>query len=237
MWATLAILVGAGASVAFAQTATSSPATPEDLESAPVDVAAIEGLIADILSDPRFTEDRETLLERLMGPLYDWLERMVAFVVDAVTRAFLSVLSFLDFGILSWVGPALVVIAAIVGAMILGRRRARDIERRATIERILELGTDPRRLEELSDEAMAAGNHAESIRLRFVAGLLRLDEAGRVDFYPGLSNSIISAELSDPVFDRLADQFDRVVYGRRPATANDAAAARADWSALLGVRT
>ncbi len=210
--------------------------TPEALDGPAVDPVDIDQRITAILSDPRYATERETLLERLFGPLYDWVERMLAFLTDLVTRAFQEVLSVLDWETLQWVGPTLVGVAALVGALILGRRRARDIERRATIERILELGTDPQELERLAAAAQAGGDHAEAIRFRFVAGLLRLDGAGRIEFYPGLSNALVSAELSDVTFDRLADQFDRVVYGRRPAAATDSAAAEADWRQLLGVR-
>jgi hypothetical protein len=210
--------------------------SPEALDGPTVDTVEIDQRITAILSDPQYATSRETLLERLFGPLYDWLERMLAYLNDLVLRAIEEVLSFLDWGTLQWLGPTLVGVAALVGGLILGRRRARDIERLATIERILELGTDPQELERMADAAQDRGDHAEAIRLRFVAGLLRLDAAGRIEFYPGLSNALVSAELADDTFDRLADQFDRVVYGRRPATAGDSAAAEADWRQLLGVR-
>jgi hypothetical protein len=225
-----------GSTVAAQTPAPFTDLTPEALDGPAVDPVDIDQRITAILSDARYAAERETLLERLFGPLYDWVERMLAYLTDLVMRAFEEILSFLDWGTLQWLGPTLVGIAALVGALILGRRRARDIERRATIERILELGTDPQELERMAAAAHDRGDHAEAIRLRFVAGLLRLDAAGRIEFYPGLSNALVSAELADDTFDRLADQFDRVVYGRRPATADDSAAAEADWRQLLGVR-
>lgn len=208
---------------------------PEDLDGPVVDSSAVLDTIRDILSDPRYAQDRRSWIERLLGPLYTWLERMVAFVAEMASRALQQVLSWLTLDTFTWLGPLMVLVAAVIGGLVLGRRRAREIERRATIERILELGADPGELEALADEALET-DPGESIRLRFVAGLLRLDAAGRIDFYPGLANSVISDALSEPLFDELATEFDRVVYGRRPATATDATRARADWRTLLGVR-
>lgn len=213
-----------------------SVASTDSLDGPPVDADDVRERIADILSDARYRPDEESLLQRLFGPLYDWLERMIGWVLEYATRAFRWVLSFFDAGVASWLGPTLVVVAAGVTAFFLGRRRAREIERRTTIERILELGRDPAELEEMADAAAVRGDHAEAIRLRFVAGLLRLDAQGRIEFYPGMSNGAIATELNEPGFVELADQFDRVVYGRRPSAAEDADRAAAGWSALLGAR-
>jgi hypothetical protein len=221
----------------LAATVWTTPPSADSMSGPPVDVSDVGSRIQEILADPRYVEQRETLLERLFGPLYDWGERMFAFLYDLVSRLLLRLLSLLDLEVLSWLGPLLVAMVAVAGTLVLGRRRARELERRATIERILELGTDPSELEELAAAAAQQGDHAEFIRLRFVAGLLRLDNAGRIDFYPGLSNSLVSTALGDPTFDRLAEQFDGVVYGRRPATATDADQARNNWNTVLGVRT
>jgi hypothetical protein len=207
-----------------------------DLDGPAVDGVEVRRQIAGVLDDPRYSDLREPLLERLLGPVYDWIEKMLAFVAEMIRRAIEFLAGFLEIETLSWLGPLLVVIAAAVGGFFLARRRARDIERQATIERILELGTDPSELERRADEADATGDHSEAIRLRFVAGLLRLDQAGRIDFYPGLPNSTISELVGSAEFDRLASQFDAVVYGRRAAKAPDSRQSSSDWSALLGVR-
>lgn len=213
-----------------------SPGPADSLDGPPVDADDIRERIADILADPRYRPGEESLLQRLFGPLYDWLERMIGWVMEYGTRAFRWLLSFFDAGVASWLGPTLVVMAAAVATFFLGRRRTREIERRTTIERILELGRDPAELEAMAEAAASRGDHAEVIRLRFVAGLLRLDAEGRIEFYPGMSNGAIAAELDDPTFVDLADQFDRVVYGRRPTFAEDAERAGAGWRALLGAR-
>jgi hypothetical protein len=205
-------------------------------EGEPVDVADVLERIDRILSNPIYAEEQQTLLQRILGPLYTWLERMIGWVIDKLIAAVVWLFGLFGSSGFGIVGPIVLVVLVSIGIWVLARRRVREIERRATIERILELGNDPDELETRAWEADERGDHAEAIRLRFVAGLLRLDQEGAIDFYPGLSNGSISAELADPGFDRLADQFDRVVYGRRPVGPVDSARAASDWTALLGAR-
>lgn len=216
--------------------ATATATLQDRFDGPPVDVQDVLDRIERILSDPLYAEERKSLLERLLGPLYGWLERMIAWVTDKIIDVVRWLFDLLTTNVLGVVGPLLVVAAATAGIWVLARRRAREIERRATIERILELGSDPGELEAQAVEADQRADHAEAIRLRFVAGLLRLDQDGVIDFYPGLSNGAISQELRDPTFDRLASQFDRVVYGRRPAGADDSRQATDDWMRLHGAR-
>lgn len=208
----------------------------ERLDGPPVDAMEVTEQARRILSDPRYAQDSPTFLERILGPVYDWLEWLIAFGREMVTRALDWLSRVLNADAITVIGPILIVIVAAAGAWILARRRARDIERRATIERILELGDDPSELEARALEADQAGDHAEAIRLRFVAGLLRLDAGGQIEFYPGLSNGTISARLDDPTFDRLAAQFDQVVYGRKSAGQQDSIQAASDWLTMLGAR-
>jgi hypothetical protein len=119
----------------------------------------------------------------------------------------------------------------------LGKRRSREVEGRAVIERMLARGTDPDELEHLADLAAARGDHAEAVRLLFVSGLLRLDHEGRISFNPGTPTSDYSLALASPAFDRLSGQFDLVVYGRRATSSDDLHTSRQDWQQLLaGVR-
>jgi len=205
-------------------------------EGPPVDADDVLQRAERILLDPKYAQDSPTLLERLLGPLYDWLQKMIAFVWEMGARVVEWLVRLFGSNAMSWAGPIIVLLAAGAATWVLARRRARDIERRATIERILEIGTDPAELETKAVAADAAGDHAEAIRFRFVAGLLRLDAHGDIEFYPGLSNSAISERLDDPVFDQLSTQFDRVVYGQRPASRADSERAAANWAALQGAR-
>lgn len=204
---------------------------------APIDVGQVEEQISSILADPKYPPVGEpSWLDRLLAPVFRFWNRIWLMVVDWLQLAFFWILDFLGTGIARWVGVAVLLVATAATAWVLGRRRARELERRAVIERILELGLDPGELEELAASAHERGDDAEAIRLRFVAGLLRLDGLGEIEFAPGLSNGAISQRLGSETFDLLAGQFDRVVYGREPVDAADHARCIASWNELLGVR-
>jgi len=91
----------------------------------------------------------------------------------------------------------------------------------------------PAELERRAEEAQRRGDHEAALRLRFRAGLLRLDARGTIDYRPSLQTYEVAAALRSAEFDRLALGFDEVVYGERPASADDVEAARRDWEAVL----
>lgn len=187
-----------------------------------------------ILADPKYRQYEPSWFEHLSGPLYRWSQRMIGFITDLVRQVGDALLRWISSQEARWIGIPTLVVATALGTWVLGRRRAREVERRAVIDRILQLGREPAELEKMAEAAEDQGDHAESIRLRFVAGLLRLDTVGMIIFSPGLPNGMISGELKSAVFDRLAAQFDAVVYGKRLTSSADADAARRDWLELIG---
>jgi hypothetical protein len=94
-------------------------------------------------------------------------------------------------------------------------------------------GESPGELERRADEAERRGDHEVALRLRFRAGLLRLDARGTIEYRPSLQTHEVARTLGSEAFDRLAAGFDDVVYGDRPARAEDVEAARRDWEAVL----
>ena len=111
------------------------------------------------------------------------------------------------------------------------RRRATAFTVRA--ERTQAEGREsPRAVERRADDAERSGDFATAVRLRFQAGLLRLDARGLIDYRPSLGTAAVARRLRSPDFDRIAGDFDDVVYGGRPATASDAEAAREGWAAI-----
>ena len=153
-------------------------------------------------------------------------------------------LRFLEF--LEWVanlvgGPvvfgllllALVVVVAVVIARNLGTRRAREIEARVHREHALARGADPAALEDAADRAARTGDYAAAVRWRFRAGLLHLDERGRIRYQPGMTSSEVSQVLTSPDFEILARRFDEIVYGHQSASEIDDREARHRWSRVL----
>ncbi|MBE2320164.1 DUF4129 domain-containing protein [Solirubrobacter sp. CPCC 204708] len=92
---------------------------------------------------------------------------------------------------------------------------------------------DPRALERRAEEAEARGELEAALRLRFRAGLLRLDRRGAIEFRPSISTHEVRRAVRSDDFDRLAATFDDVVYGGREAEGEDVAEARERWPEVL----
>ena len=95
-------------------------------------------------------------------------------------------------------------------------------------------GPDPKALEGQADEAERAGDYATAVRLRFRAGLLRLDAGAPRRSTESMTSREVARRLRSARFDLLAAAFDQIVYGGRPATIADAETHRREWAALLG---
>jgi len=126
-----------------------------------------------------------------------------------------------------------VVILAVLVSHNLGKRRAREIELRILREHVLARGADPADLEREALTAASNADYSTALRLTFRAGLLRLDESGRIRFWPGLTSAEVAELLASTQFEALARRFDEVVYGHRIASADDFSQARQGWDGLL----
>ena len=180
----------------------------------------------DVLAERRFHEPRVT------GPF----RRALAWIGDRVKRLD-RLLNPLDVVIpgpraVVWVVLSALVflIAALVARRTLSRRIRVAAEAAAAA---LPSAEDPRALERRASAAEAAGELETALRLRFRAGLLRLDERGAIEFRPSISTYEVRRALRSPDFDALAATFDDVVYGGRAAEPDDVAAARRQWPAVV----
>ena len=133
------------------------------------------------------------------------------------------------------VALAVVVVAlsALVSAALV-RRRTRAGESRAggPPERRRRRG-DPGALEREADAAEHAGELERAFRLRFRAGLLRLDEAGVITDRPALTTGELTRHVPSPRLAGLASAFEEIAYGGREAGPDDLRTARADWPRVL----
>ncbi len=182
----------------------------------------------DILGGRGYREpDVPRPFEGIFETLGDWLsplEGVVNWVVDLWPSA----------GSPAWWILAIIVFLAAMGitSLLLVRRSRRSVARAATHHKVTK-GDDPSELERDADDAEARGDLEAAIRLRFLAGLLRLDRARIIDFYPWITSGQVARRLHSDAFDGIAATFDRVVYGRRTAEPNDAAASRSGWARVL----
>jgi hypothetical protein len=200
-------------------------AAPDGVRAA--DAAAARGEARQILSQRRF---RGTRIEGPFGGLLDRLGSVVRWLRDLVPN--------LDRALPGGRAVAWILFAAGVGvfAWLLA---GRTVRRRAAGALAAAAGAGgaraetPAALERRADEAERGGDYEEALRLRFRAGLLRLDARGTIAFRPSLPTGEVARTLRSDAFDRLAADFDEVVYGSRPAGEEDVATARREWERVL----
>jgi hypothetical protein len=92
---------------------------------------------------------------------------------------------------------------------------------------------DPRSLERDADAAERRGDLDLALRLRFRAGLLRLDRTGAITFRPSITSGQVARQLRLRDFDELAITFDAVAYGGRHASSSDISSARTTWPRVV----
>ena len=131
--------------------------------------------------------------------------------------------------------PVFVAILVLLAATLLARgsirRRAAAAARAARARSPAR--DDPDDLERDADRAAAAGEWETAVRLRFRAGLLRLDARDAIEYRPSLTTGEVRRAIFSPAFDRVGSDFDEIAYGGRPAKEADAEASREGWARVL----
>jgi len=130
------------------------------------------------------------------------------------------------------VGVLAVGLGVTVG-MVLIRRRARISAREVISGPFGRAVEDPDELDRRATTAEDSGDHETAVRLRFRAGLLRLQRRGVIVDQDAQTDRQLAARLRSPTFDTLAGRHELIVYARDPATELDCAAARAGWPRVL----
>jgi len=126
---------------------------------------------------------------------------------------------------------ALVLLAALGLARGSIRRRASAAARSARAR--APTREDPAALERDAERAAAAGEWETAVRLRFRAGLLRLDARELIEYRPSLTTGEVADAVGSPTFERVGADFDAIAYGGRSAGEQDEAASREGWERVL----
>jgi hypothetical protein len=121
--------------------------------------------------------------------------------------------------------------AALLAFVVVRRRTATAVVRAARLR--IEESDDPHELEQAADDAEGAGDFALALRLRFRAGVIRLQLDGRIRRGHTTTTRAIGRQLRLREFDDLGRTFDAVAYGGAPADADDARTARENWRTVL----
>ncbi len=122
-------------------------------------------------------------------------------------------------------------LVALVAALVAGRLLARRREADPALPDAT--GLSAADADQRAAAALAAADHDAALRWTFVAGLLRLDDAGVLAYDPARTTRECARRLRSARFRNLARGFDLVAYGGRHASAGDVTAARSSWQALL----
>ncbi len=179
----------------------------------------------EILAQDRFEQGHHHagLLHGVFVTLGNWLESFTAALPGGPVTGWLVLVA---------VVAALTAVAVnAVGA----RRRRRAATRVAgpgDVPGAAQLG--PAELERRALEAERAGDLDGAVRLRFAAGLLRLDAIHAIDLRPSLTSGAVGRILRSERYDELAETHDAIAYGGRHAADHDAAVAREQWPVLVG---
>jgi hypothetical protein len=91
----------------------------------------------------------------------------------------------------------------------------------------------PEQLERDAERAERDGRWLEAVRLRFQAGLLRLDERHGFGYTETTPNHSLARLLDSKQLELVSHRFDEIIYGGDQATAVDAERQRQAWSEIL----
>ena len=123
-------------------------------------------------------------------------------------------------------------VAALVTARLIGRRSPSSLHRSRPFG-VESDSLDPDELDRAADGAARAGDLDHAVRLRFVAGVLRLDRAGVITYRSSLTTGQLRSRVQSGSFAELAAAFDEIAYGGRPAREDDVRAATETWPRVL----
>jgi hypothetical protein len=160
----------------------------------------------------------------VFGPVFRWLRREL---VDPVGHG----LSHVFGSFAPVVAIAVVVVAGVFLALLLIRRRAR-LSARGEPAMPTASTIDPSALEEEADRRAREGDFADAVRLRFDAGLRRLELAGLLTEPETRTGSEVVVRIGSPTFEGLAHQHEAIAYAAASAGPSDDERARLEWPAV-----
>ena len=191
---------------------------------------------AHILSQPPFSSKPSHVPDPLAGVLAtlgrwltDAIGKPTAWLWDHLYNPIHGV-----FGSSTGLVLAVAAVALGLGAgYLLVRRRTRrgSTDTTDTIERPQQ--EDAAALEEAASRAEGAGDLEAAVRLRFRAGLARLEAAGIIASRLVTTTDQVRRTLQSAAFDRLAERHEAVAYAGRSVSSEDAREAREDWPRVI----
>jgi hypothetical protein len=185
----------------------------------------------EILAEPRF--HAAPVPQPLHGALHT-LGRLLEAPLEAVEELVSSLAPSVPGG-KPVVWAVLAVALLVVGGLLAARylRRSLAEPRHELLDGQAMPPATARELEADATRAEDERRYADAVRLRFRAGLVRLAERDMLVLVDSTPNVEVGRLLASGHFDRLARDFDEIVYGGRAARPEDAESARREWRDLL----
>ncbi len=189
---------------------------------------------AHILSQPPFTNRPPHVPDPLGGVLRD-IGHWLGDVARPFARLWKDGFSLVHGVFGSFTDPVLIVLAVVAGGVVAWwfiRRRTRigvhkESETPATPS---DRAAD---LEAAAATAEAEGDLEAAVRLRFRAGLVRLESAGIIAGPLVTTTRHVSEALRNPTFDHLAERHEAIAYAGATASPVDATSAREGWPRVI----
>ena len=160
-------------------------------------------------------------LDIVFGPALRWIDHAIIHPIGSGASHILG-------GWAPFVGIAAAVALGALSALVLVRRRSR-IAARGSGPQSATAVANPDDLEAEADDLAAKGAFAAAVRLRFEAGLLRLERAGLIANQRTSTDAELAIRIGSPTFDGLALRHEAVAYAGEVADEDDVLQARTGW--------
>jgi hypothetical protein len=160
-------------------------------------------------------------LEIAFGPMARWVSHhLFAAIGSGFTHVFGGWAPVIGIGLTVALGVAL--------AFLLVHRRSR-IAARSEGQAMVNPTLDPADLEAQAERLAVGGDYAGSFRLRFEAGLMRLESIGLIAGQRTRTDADLTDHIGSAAFDRLARRHEAITFAAQPASERDDIQARTDW--------
>jgi hypothetical protein len=194
----------------------------------------------EILSKPPFRSSPSHVPRPLAGVFHALGRALNAAIGHPAEWFYHHALLHLGHGFQSVFGGWWLIVAALaaVGVGVLAgtalvRRRARISNKEAPVKGFGGAAENPDQIERQASDSENAGDHETAVRLRFRAGLLRLQSKGVIANQGAQTTRHLSEILHSPIFDALADRHEVIVYAGDRANPSDSETARTQWPRLV----
>lgn len=208
--------------------------TSKLLSSTPNSNEAAKNAVKKILNGPQFHPPQpprpfagilnffSRYIHKYLGPIINWIKN--------------SIYGPLDRSLNGYMYPAILVVVAffviIIAAIIIHRRPSTG--KKLFKESEIELpNVDPETLDALAEKAHLDQDYKLSIRLRFKAGLTRLEKRGLIINQQSQTLLQLSEEIPSNTFRTLANDLTLIVYGNECATESLSNFSKLNWPSVL----